>query len=873
MKHIRLSKFFCVLLALLTVTSAVTVISPLTAKASDGGNIFACEGVPVKKLTIAGYDLSEYVIIHGDNGAFIDCAEHLARYLLSATGIDVPLKMDTETPVSEKEIRVGYTDRDTPCVSDARASLGEDGYLILSDGASLFITGQTARGTCNGVYSFLEDYVGVRFFTRTLRPALPADLVEVPGDLNVSYVPPFSYRRDNWPDTLDNWVCANKLNGNTGTFIGGGVGNIDYENKYGSVNFYSFTSTIGVWTETSGGINRQPCLSDEKNYRNALKNIREALSRDPGAKLVSVTPYDSDVNVGGCHCDACRAVNDPEGSEMATLLLFCNRLAEDLRDDYPDVKIETIAYHYTAKPPKTIRPSDRVIVQYAPIKACYAHPLAACDSTAYGSAESCEYLKAWAEICAPGNLWIWDYNAGFGYTFAPFTNYDVLYENIRTYAALGVGGVFMECVAGTELGQFTELNHYLLGKLLWDPHMTKETYYRHMDEFLQAWYGEAWSFVRTYIDKLTLQQSSGHYGIWDTVGSVWHLPEGAAGDAIMGELRGLWEAALAAVPAESEYRAHVEKSYIHALYADLYQKTQARCSLTDLNELRRLMNTYEVTSLGAHSRVSAAQVFSSLPVGSADLYQDRTTSPDPYYVMDTTAMLRDASFINDCEMTEMTEGGVTFLRMEGKRDPYVNYPNGTVSLNQGARYVVMVYRSDKEQTGRMYSLIATVNGRLVTTQMDFPLENTEGEFKCVLVEFSSDDARAANDFRLDPVDGTKIKNVSLDVAGLRFFFNEEAALAFIKAFEAGELETQPETDAETMLETNADTESETQPLTSTEPATQADATSADGNQSGEERNGCRSALPLVPGLILLCAVGMTCGVLLKKRESTGEREA
>ncbi len=858
MKNNMLKRAGCLLLTVLTVLSLLAAV-PLTAAADEAPkNPFACDGVPVKKLTVAGHDLSEYVIIHNDEPTYTDCAEHLARYLLSSTGIDVPLKLDTDTPVGQTEIRVGYTNRDTDRVSAARASLGEDGYLIMSEGSSLFISGATARGTCNGVYSFLEDHVGVRFFTRTLRPAVPADLVEIPGDLNVTYVPRFSYRRDNWPDTLDNWVCANKLNGNTGTMIGGGVGNVDYENKYGSVNFYSFTSTIGVWTETKGGTNKQPCLSDETNYQNALKNIRDALAHNPG-HLVSVSPYDSDVNVGGCHCAACKAVNDAEGSEMATLLLFCNRLADDLKDEYPDVKIHTLAYHYTAKPPKTIKPDERVIVQFAPIQACYAHPLGKCDSSSYKSEESFAYLKEWAALCDRGNLWIWDYNAPFGYTLAPFTNYDVLYENVHTYASLGVGGVFMECVSSTELGQFTELNHYLLGKLLWDPDMTKEEYYRHMDEFLQAYYGDGWSYIRTYIDKLSARQASGHYGIWDDAAAVWHFDGSDADDSLMAELRGLWASALAAVPEDSEYCSHVEKSRIHALYADLCQQTQARCSLTAVSELRKLMQKYDVTSLGAHSTVGVAQVFNSIPSGAnSDVYKERQDSPDVYYAMGPDELLGEASMINDCEMSQMTEEDVTFLRMTGKRDPYANYPNGTICLSQGARFVVLIYRSDKEQTGRMYSSITTLNGQIVTEQQDYALENTDGAFKCVLVEFTPEEARTANDFRFDPVDGAKIRNVSLDVAGLYFFFNEDAARSFIAAYEAGEIGTQPETEP--------GTEPDTMPETSAGSGSAADETAAPDAESdtGTQTGGCSSVTAL-PALLAAILIPLLAPVIGKRK--------
>ena len=48
--------------------------------------------------------------------------------------------------------------------------------------------------------------------------------------------------------------------------------------------------------------------------------------------------------------------------------------------------------------------------------------------------------------------------------------------------------------------EFVELRTYLLSKLLFNPYMSKEEYYGHMDEFLENVYGHGGKYLRQYID-------------------------------------------------------------------------------------------------------------------------------------------------------------------------------------------------------------------------------------------------------------------------------------------------------------------------------------------------------------------------------------
>ncbi len=47
---------------------------------------------------------------------------------------------------------------------------------------------------------------------------------------------------------------------------------------------------------------------------------------------------------------------------------------------------------------------------------------------------------------------------------------------------------------------YDELKSYLIGKLMWNAYMSEEEYDRHINEFLQAYYGKGWKHIRRYID-------------------------------------------------------------------------------------------------------------------------------------------------------------------------------------------------------------------------------------------------------------------------------------------------------------------------------------------------------------------------------------
>ena len=148
------------------------------------------DGIPLDAFTIGGVDITSFTLVVQDGGAACvrDSADELIDYLEKATGFRI------EEKASEHEIVIGVTDRDTAAVTEARTKVELDGYTMLMDGGRLYITGSCDRGTMYGVYSFLEDYLGVRFLAADTTVIVNQDAAEIPAEFVKLHNPVFELR-------------------------------------------------------------------------------------------------------------------------------------------------------------------------------------------------------------------------------------------------------------------------------------------------------------------------------------------------------------------------------------------------------------------------------------------------------------------------------------------------------------------------------------------------------------------------------------------------------------------------------------------------------------------------------------------------------
>lgn len=471
-------------------------------------------------ITLAEKGKSEYRIVISASAIASEryAADELQRYLERMTGARFPLALDSD-PASSKEILIGDNARLRKLkLQNECAQLGPDGFILRTEGRTLIIAGGKPRGTLNGVYTFLEDKLGVRWFTPELQRIPPTPRL-VLQSLKESHVPAIEYREVFWTEMMRNadFAARHRLNGN----------HYQLTEKHGgrfAVYFpfvHSFDMLIppNLYTNhpeyfpyingkrANGYVQR--CLSNPDVLKLAITRVREWIKQHPEASIISVSQNDTG---NWCQCDRCKELDDREGSPAASVIQFVNAIAENIEADYPNVRIDTLAYQYTRKPPKTLRPRRNVIVRLCSIECCFAHPLESCSSEE--NRRFRDDILAWQPV-AP-LLYVWDYTPNFANYQQPFPNWDALQPNVQFFVTHGVKGIFEQGnYSGGGNGEMGPLRAYVLAKLLWDPRTDVQ---KHVTEFLEAYYGQAASHIRAYLDCVERQVRAGktHAHIFDS---------------------------------------------------------------------------------------------------------------------------------------------------------------------------------------------------------------------------------------------------------------------------------------------------------------------------------------------------------------------
>ncbi|HYV29091.1 MAG TPA: DUF4838 domain-containing protein [Candidatus Eisenbacteria bacterium] len=467
--------------------------------------------IEASPLTLSAKGTTSYQIVVASNAIPSEryAAEELQRYLEKITDATFSIVTDAGA-MHGREILLGDNShlRKLGLKIDC-SQLGGESFILRTDHNRLIIAGGKPRGTLYGVYTLLEEKLGVRWFTPELE-FVPQTNRLVLAAVNEERSPALEYREVFWTEIMRDadFAAHHRLNGPnymlTEKHGGRPVVYFPFVHSFDSLvppNLYDehpeyFPLIKGK--RKNGYVQR--CLSNPEVVKIAKARVRDWIKEHPDATIISVSQNDT---ANYCECDECKALDEREGSPAASLIQFVNAIAEDIERDYPDIKIDTLAYQYTRKPPKTIRPRPNVIIRLCSIECCFAHSLASCDSTENHRFR--DDIVAWEPV-AP-KLYIWDYTPNFSHYQQPFPNFDVLQPNVQFIVGHGVKGLFEQGnYSPGGYGEMGPLRAYILAKLLWNPQADVQA---HTREFLTAYYGHAAPDIRAYIDLLESQVRNG----------------------------------------------------------------------------------------------------------------------------------------------------------------------------------------------------------------------------------------------------------------------------------------------------------------------------------------------------------------------------
>ena len=323
-------------------------------------------------LAIVAQNQSRYsVVVAPDAPATVKtAAEELREYIEKATGAKLPVATGTATPQAPF-ISVG----DTAAARAAGIStkgMPWESYRLVTRGPNVFILGPdtadgektkeggTSAGTANGVYTFLEDYAGVRWLMPgEMGEDVPSSAnLSVPANLDRTEAPVFQSRRVTHlqgTESAREWERRQKL--------GYSLLSVHNHNWIGVIT-PDLYQTHPEWFPEIDGKRIPPVhtrykieTTNPELVKYFAEQIKKAFRADPDLYMFSMSPEDgsSDLLASWSMSQETEALleKDPNGrvSHTKLVLKFYNEIARIVAQEFPDRKVAGYVYSTYLYPP------------------------------------------------------------------------------------------------------------------------------------------------------------------------------------------------------------------------------------------------------------------------------------------------------------------------------------------------------------------------------------------------------------------------------------------------------------------------------------------------------------------------------------------
>jgi len=443
----------------------------------------------------------------GSSATELFAARELADFLQQITGARFEIRQPgAELP--DRAILIGRgpeAERYFPGIAWDR--LGEEEMVIRTSGHRLLLAGGRPRGSLYAVYRFLHEQCDVRWWTPWAVQVPKKTRLAIPP-LNRRVAPAFEYREAFWYHAFDGlWAARNQCNGNSERLSDELGGHIAYNGfvhtLYPLVPAETWFAAHPEWYALIDGrrtpTDSQFCLTNPELLDVVCRRIEESIGAVPNARILSVSQND---NTRSCQCAKCVAMDQATGGPGGTMLTFANAVARRIQSTDPKIAIDTLAYQYTRKAPKNVRPETNVIVRLCSIECNFAVPLSHRSNATFAGD-----LHDWSKIS--DRLYIWNYDTDFAHYLQPHPNYFVLGPNLRFYQENHVKGFFGQGAYQSNGGEMAELKAWVTAQLMRDPRQNDRALIR---EFLRGYYGEAAAQPIAAYLKL-MSQAAGHWNL------------------------------------------------------------------------------------------------------------------------------------------------------------------------------------------------------------------------------------------------------------------------------------------------------------------------------------------------------------------------
>lgn len=523
-------------------------------------------------------------------------AAELQTHLKQMSGADLPILKDTQRQTGDRTIRL-VSQRMKADQPDAES------FRITVDSTGILIWGGSPRGTLYGVYSFLENDLGCRWFAED-ETFIPCKTTLALPYGTRSDTPAFEYREPQASDRLSaDWCARNRVNSASPRFEPRHGGHISYLPHYFCHSFEWLLPPERYFKDhpeyfalvDSKRNPAQLCPTHPEVFNIALQKVLGDLKERVPGTIISISQNDNNIY---CHCPSCSELIEQEKSAMGPILSFVNRFADAFKDS-PEI-IDTLAYVYSEKTPEKMNAHPEAIIRLCSILCCSAHPLSECEKRL--APKFRENIKNWSKHSK--RLWIWDYTVNYSNFIQPFPNLQTLAPNLRFFKAHGVTGVFEEGDYFNTGSELQELRLYLLSKLLWNPDLPDKPI---IAEFINGYYKTAAKPVTRYLELLEaagLAPDANHPFLYDSPTAPYHT------DRFLMEAESCFDEAEKLAANDSKVLRRVRIARLPVRYVMLCNWQQGRYGqnaemmLTFADEFAKVGTDAGIKTLSEHSMIS-----------------------------------------------------------------------------------------------------------------------------------------------------------------------------------------------------------------------------------------------------------------------------
>jgi hypothetical protein len=435
----------------------------------------------------------------------LNAALHLSEYIGKMTGLEPPVVCETRgqylrkngawkfdasaKPAGNPEIHVGWTARALKELDQAEVEkLDVDGFRIKTTPDAIFLVGSRDWSTAYAVYTFLEEFCGVRWF-------LPGDLGEdVPRApalavpvVDKKYEPAYLHRQYSGFQFRDDflrywWGMRQKVRARLEF----------HHNLYAIFDPAKYGASMPELFPVLNGQRRvpgpgnygawQPCLTHPKAVDITIEYAKEFFAKHPRLSSISLGINDG---AGYCECANCRKLVDgslPREQRRARWFFdYANAVAGRFEQEFPDKLIGYLLYGEASEIPPGLKVHPKLI-------GFYVHPSFSLI-TEEGKQKFDAALAELAKTSPRFGLYDW------------FYGYQVLMPRLQIRQAkywlqhgyeMGARHIKAEAYMSWGLDGF---KYWMHTKLMWDPTLDVDAM---MEEFLTRFFQESAGPMREY---------------------------------------------------------------------------------------------------------------------------------------------------------------------------------------------------------------------------------------------------------------------------------------------------------------------------------------------------------------------------------------